>query len=43
MARASFCLIFFAIIYNELLVRGFDVDTGVVEMVEVKKGHRAKK
>ena len=31
------------IIYNELLVRGFDVDTGVVEMVEVKKGHRAKK
>lgn len=43
MARASFCLIFFVIIYNELLVRGFDVDTGVVEMVEVKKGHRAKK
>ena len=31
------------IIYNELLVRGFDVDTGVVEIVEIKEGHRSKK
>ena len=31
------------IIYNELLVRGFDVDTGVVEIVEIKEEHRSKK
>ena len=31
------------IIYNELLSRGYLVDVGVVEIVEIKEGHRSKK
>ncbi len=31
------------IIYNELLSRGYLVDVGVVEIVETKEGHKAKK
>lgn len=31
------------IIYNELLIRGYLVDVGVVEIVEIKNGHKTKK